>query len=146
MKPRGPDARTLLLAGLSLAWVMRSFLRLSSEVWCLKSAHPLRCRRMVVVVSDDYLQSKECDFQTKFALSLSPGELTPALVRSGKGGIALKCQTKNVRPKQGRYLRGCACALLYIVEMYHGYLAGEELVLALALGLGLPYHRAWAWS
>ncbi|XP_037703400.1 myeloid differentiation primary response protein MyD88-like [Choloepus didactylus] len=31
-----------------------------------------RCRRMVVVVSDDYLQSKECDFQTKFALSLSP--------------------------------------------------------------------------
>lgn len=28
---------------------------------------------MVVVVSDDYLQSKECDFQTKFALSLSPG-------------------------------------------------------------------------
>ncbi|XP_049622423.1 myeloid differentiation primary response protein MyD88 [Suncus etruscus] len=32
-----------------------------------------RCRRVVVVVSDDYLQSKECDFQTKFALSLSPG-------------------------------------------------------------------------
>ncbi|XP_004471224.2 myeloid differentiation primary response protein MyD88 [Dasypus novemcinctus] len=32
-----------------------------------------RCRRMVVIVSDDYLQSKECDFQTKFALSLSPG-------------------------------------------------------------------------
>ncbi|XP_070247703.1 myeloid differentiation primary response protein MyD88 isoform X2 [Myotis yumanensis] len=36
-----------------------------------------RCRRMVVVVSDDYLQSKECDFQTKFALSLSPGFLCP---------------------------------------------------------------------
>nr|KAF6475301.1 MYD88 innate immune signal transduction adaptor [Rousettus aegyptiacus] len=32
-----------------------------------------RCRRMVVVISDDYLESKECDFQTKFALSLSPG-------------------------------------------------------------------------
>ncbi|NWI81060.1 MYD88 protein, partial [Dryoscopus gambensis] len=32
-----------------------------------------RCRRMVVVVSDDYLESDECDFQTKFALSLSPG-------------------------------------------------------------------------
>nr|KAF6475302.1 MYD88 innate immune signal transduction adaptor [Rousettus aegyptiacus] len=31
------------------------------------------CRRMVVVISDDYLESKECDFQTKFALSLSPG-------------------------------------------------------------------------
>lgn len=37
-----------------------------------------RCRRMVVVVSDDYLQSRECDFQTKFALSLSrcPSEAT----------------------------------------------------------------------
>ena len=34
---------------------------------------------MVVVVSDEYLQSKECDFQTKFALSLSPGELSTAL-------------------------------------------------------------------
>lgn len=32
---------------------------------------------MVVVVSDDYLQSKECDFQTKFALSLSPGKSWP---------------------------------------------------------------------
>ncbi|XP_015273815.1 PREDICTED: myeloid differentiation primary response protein MyD88, partial [Gekko japonicus] len=31
-----------------------------------------RCRRMVVVISDDYLDSEECDFQTKFALSLSP--------------------------------------------------------------------------
>lgn len=35
-----------------------------------------RCRRMVVVVSDDYLESDECDFQTKFALSLSPGKIT----------------------------------------------------------------------
>lgn len=34
---------------------------------------------MVVVISDDYLESKECDFQTKFALSLSPGKLSPAL-------------------------------------------------------------------
>ncbi|ETE63837.1 Myeloid differentiation primary response protein MyD88, partial [Ophiophagus hannah] len=31
-----------------------------------------RCRKMVVVISDDYLDSEECDFQTKFALSLSP--------------------------------------------------------------------------
>lgn len=31
---------------------------------------------MVVVVSDDYLESDECDFQTKFALSLSPGKIT----------------------------------------------------------------------
>lgn len=33
---------------------------------------------MVVVISDDYLESDECDFQTKFALSLSPGK-TPQL-------------------------------------------------------------------
>lgn len=33
---------------------------------------------MVVVISDDYLESDECDFQTKFALSLSPGK-TPEL-------------------------------------------------------------------
>ncbi|XP_069814937.1 myeloid differentiation primary response protein MyD88 [Dendropsophus ebraccatus] len=32
-----------------------------------------RCRKMVVVISDDYLDSPECDFQTKFALSLGPG-------------------------------------------------------------------------
>ncbi|MBN3312582.1 OXSR1 kinase, partial [Atractosteus spatula] len=31
-----------------------------------------RCKRMVVVISDDYLDSECCDFQTKFALSLSP--------------------------------------------------------------------------
>uniref|UniRef100_A0A8B9VC92 Myeloid differentiation primary response protein MyD88 n=1 Tax=Anas zonorhyncha TaxID=75864 RepID=A0A8B9VC92_9AVES len=35
-----------------------------------------RCRRMVVVISDDYLESDECDFQTKFALSLSPGKIS----------------------------------------------------------------------
>ncbi|KAM3927651.1 myeloid differentiation primary response protein MyD88 isoform 2-T2 [Leptodactylus fuscus] len=32
-----------------------------------------RCRKMVVIISDDYLESAECDFQTKFALSLGPG-------------------------------------------------------------------------
>lgn len=31
---------------------------------------------MVVVISDDYLESDECDFQTKFALSLSPGKFS----------------------------------------------------------------------
>lgn len=28
------------------------------------------------MVSDDYLESDECDFQTKFALSLSPGKIS----------------------------------------------------------------------
>lgn len=32
-----------------------------------------RCKKMVVVISDEYLKSDACDFQTKFALSLSPG-------------------------------------------------------------------------
>lgn len=65
---------------------------------------------MVVVVSDDYLQSKECDFQTKFALSLSPGKFKPALVREGRrgeggrGSIALRFQTKNAGPKHARSL------------------------------------------
>lgn len=51
-----------------------------NQVGTVPAACPLspRCRRMVVVVSDDYLQSKECDFQTKFALSLSPGKLGTA--------------------------------------------------------------------
>ncbi|XP_001508351.3 myeloid differentiation primary response protein MyD88 [Ornithorhynchus anatinus] len=39
-----------------------------------------RCRRMVVVISDDYLQSNECDFQTKFALSLCPGARQKRLI------------------------------------------------------------------
>ncbi|XP_078254514.1 myeloid differentiation primary response protein MyD88 [Rhinoraja longicauda] len=39
-----------------------------------------RCRRMVAVISDDYLVSDECDFQTKFALSLSPGAQDKRLI------------------------------------------------------------------
>uniref|UniRef100_A0A8C5QGC0 Myeloid differentiation primary response protein MyD88 n=1 Tax=Leptobrachium leishanense TaxID=445787 RepID=A0A8C5QGC0_9ANUR len=39
-----------------------------------------RCRKMVVIISDDYLDSKECDFQTKFALSLSPGAREKRLI------------------------------------------------------------------
>lgn len=39
-----------------------------------------RCRRMVVVISDDYLESEACDFQTKFALSISPGARSKRLI------------------------------------------------------------------
>ncbi|XP_048827065.1 myeloid differentiation primary response protein MyD88 isoform X1 [Brienomyrus brachyistius] len=39
-----------------------------------------RCKRMVVVISDDYLESDACDFQTKFALSLSPGARSKRLI------------------------------------------------------------------
>lgn len=34
---------------------------------------------MVVVISDDYLDSEACDFQTKFALSISPGTRSSTL-------------------------------------------------------------------
>lgn len=91
---------------------------------------------MVVVVSDDYLQSKECDFQTKFALSLSPGKFRPAFVREGRRGIALRFQTKHAGPKHARSLNECTCEVLYVVDMYHGYLAGGALVLSLALETG----------
>ncbi|XP_060083346.1 myeloid differentiation primary response protein MyD88-like [Ylistrum balloti] len=33
-----------------------------------------RCRRMVIILSNDYLQSSACDFQSKFAHALSPGK------------------------------------------------------------------------
>ncbi|XP_030625378.1 myeloid differentiation primary response protein MyD88 isoform X2 [Chanos chanos] len=39
-----------------------------------------RCKRMVVVISDDYLESDACDFQTKFALSLCPGARSKRLI------------------------------------------------------------------
>ncbi|TRY85528.1 hypothetical protein DNTS_033062, partial [Danionella cerebrum] len=39
-----------------------------------------RCKRMVVVISDDYLDSDACDFQTKFALSLCPGARSKRLI------------------------------------------------------------------
>ncbi|XP_059183297.1 myeloid differentiation primary response protein MyD88 [Centropristis striata] len=39
-----------------------------------------RCKRMVVVISDEYLASDACDFQTKFALSLSPGARNKRLI------------------------------------------------------------------
>lgn len=39
-----------------------------------------RCKRMVVVVSDEYLESDACAFQTKFALSLCPGARSKRLI------------------------------------------------------------------
>lgn len=39
-----------------------------------------RCKRMVAVISDDYLDSDACDFQTKFSLSLSPGACKKCLI------------------------------------------------------------------
>uniref|UniRef100_A0A8C4KUV7 Myeloid differentiation primary response protein MyD88 n=3 Tax=Dromaius novaehollandiae TaxID=8790 RepID=A0A8C4KUV7_DRONO len=60
-----------------------------------------RCRRMVVVISDDYLESDECDFQTKFALSLSPGARLKRL-------IPVKCKTmKNEFPSILRFITIC---------------------------------------
>lgn len=43
-----------------------------------------RCRRMVAVISQNFLRSPECDFQLKFAHSISPGsrskKLIPAII------------------------------------------------------------------
>lgn len=60
-----------------------------------------RCRRMVVVISDDYLDSEECDFQTKFALSLSPGARSKRL-------IPVKCRPmKKEFPSILRFITVC---------------------------------------
>lgn len=75
--PRGPEAG-VFPAGPYLAWAQWAPPKAAPRVASVPPLLP-RCRRMVVVVSDDYLQSKECDFQTKFALSLSPGKRSPSL-------------------------------------------------------------------
>ncbi|KAM9332223.1 myeloid differentiation primary response protein MyD88 [Pholidichthys leucotaenia] len=52
-----------------------------SCVWTISSELiERRCKRMVVVISDEYLESDACDFQTKFALSLSPGARNKRLI------------------------------------------------------------------
>ncbi|XP_067887530.1 myeloid differentiation primary response protein MyD88 [Heterodontus francisci] len=52
-----------------------------SCVWTISSELiEKRCKRMVAIISDDYLISDECDFQTKFALSLSPGARDKRLI------------------------------------------------------------------
>ncbi|KAM9839803.1 myeloid differentiation primary response protein MyD88 [Aulostomus maculatus] len=60
-----------------------------SCVWTITSELiEKRCKRMVVVISDEYLDSDACDFQTKFALSLCPGarnkRLIPVVYKSMK--------------------------------------------------------------
>ncbi|KAJ8375002.1 hypothetical protein SKAU_G00055820 [Synaphobranchus kaupii] len=50
-------------------------------VWTITSELiEMRCKRMVAVISDDYLDSDACDFQTKFALSLCPGAQKKRLI------------------------------------------------------------------
>ncbi|KAM8823390.1 myeloid differentiation primary response protein MyD88 [Spinachia spinachia] len=52
-----------------------------SCVWSITSELiEKRCKRMVVVISDEYLDSDACDFQTKFALSLCPGAQNKRLI------------------------------------------------------------------
>ncbi|XP_056155162.1 myeloid differentiation primary response protein MyD88 [Lampris incognitus] len=52
-----------------------------SCVWTITSELiERRCKRMVVVISDEYLESEACDFQTKFALSLCPGARSKRLI------------------------------------------------------------------
>ncbi|XP_033731820.1 myeloid differentiation primary response protein MyD88-like [Pecten maximus] len=39
-----------------------------------------RCRKMVIILSNNYLQSSACDFQSKFAHALSPGARAKKLI------------------------------------------------------------------
>ncbi|XP_053121364.1 myeloid differentiation primary response protein MyD88 isoform X1 [Hemicordylus capensis] len=73
-----------------------------SCVWTITSELiEKRCKKMVVVVSDDYLNSDECDFQTKFALSLSPGARMKRL-------IPVKCRPmKKEFPSILRFITLC---------------------------------------
>ncbi|KAJ6659283.1 hypothetical protein lerEdw1_019154 [Lerista edwardsae] len=73
-----------------------------SCVWTITSELiEKRCRRMVVIISDDYLDSEECDFQTKFALSLSPGARSKRL-------IPVKCKPmKKEFPSILRFITVC---------------------------------------
>ncbi|XP_063003526.1 myeloid differentiation primary response protein MyD88 [Elgaria multicarinata webbii] len=60
-----------------------------------------RCRKVVAVISDDYLDSEACDFQTKFALALSPGARLKRL-------IPVKCRSmKKEFPSILRFITLC---------------------------------------
>lgn len=73
-----------------------------SCVWTITSELiEKRCKRMVVVISDEYLDSDACDFQTKFALSLSPGARNKRLIP-----VKYKCMTKPF-PSILRFLTLC---------------------------------------
>nr|AQT26514.1 myeloid differentiation factor 88 [Oplegnathus fasciatus] len=73
-----------------------------SCVWTITSELiEKRCKRMVVVISDEYLDSDACDFQTKFALSLCPGARNKRLIP-----VVYKSMTKPF-PSILRFLTIC---------------------------------------
>ncbi|XP_076617714.1 myeloid differentiation primary response protein MyD88 [Chaetodon auriga] len=73
-----------------------------SCVWTITSELiEKRCKRMVVVISDEYLNSDACDFQTKFALSLCPGARHKRLIP-----VVYKTMTKPF-PSILRFLTVC---------------------------------------
>uniref|UniRef100_A0A4W6DAQ5 Myeloid differentiation primary response protein MyD88 n=1 Tax=Lates calcarifer TaxID=8187 RepID=A0A4W6DAQ5_LATCA len=73
-----------------------------SCVWTITSELiEKRCKRMVVVISDEYLDSDACDFQTKFALSLCPGAQKKRLIP-----VVYKPMTKQF-PSILRFLTVC---------------------------------------
>ncbi|MED6238081.1 Myeloid differentiation primary response protein MyD88 [Ameca splendens] len=73
-----------------------------SCVWTITSELiERRCKRMVVVISDEYLDSDACDFQTKFALSLCPGARSKRLIP-----VVYKSMTKPF-PSILRFLTIC---------------------------------------
>ncbi|XP_071941259.1 myeloid differentiation primary response protein MyD88-like [Antedon mediterranea] len=55
---------------------------LPGESWANVSVNLIdkRCKRMIIVLSPDFEGTPQCDFQTKFALSLPPGSQTRRIV------------------------------------------------------------------
>ncbi|XP_053198403.1 myeloid differentiation primary response protein MyD88 [Scomber japonicus] len=73
-----------------------------SCVWTITSELiEKRCKRMVAVITDEYLESDACDFQTKFALSLCPGARSKRLIP-----VVYKSMTKPF-PSILRFLTKC---------------------------------------
>eukprot|EP00057_Strongylocentrotus_purpuratus_P020705 XP_011675179.1 PREDICTED: myeloid differentiation primary response protein MyD88-like [Strongylocentrotus purpuratus] len=68
-------------------WYRLIDLSTNSLLYCnLSHFHSfIRCNKMLVILSPEFLQSPSCDFQTKFAVSLEPGarkrRIIPILVK-----------------------------------------------------------------
>ncbi|XP_061820873.1 myeloid differentiation primary response protein MyD88 [Nerophis lumbriciformis] len=82
-----------------------------------------RCRKLVAIISDEYLDSDACDFQTKFALSLAPGARSKRLIP-----VVYKSMTKQF-PRILSFLTICD----YTNPLTQGWFWGR-----LARSLSLP--------
>lgn len=74
--------------GLKLCITHRDLMPGASKYVIMAKLIEERCRKMIIVLSPDYINSKECVFQTRFAHALSPGaqqkKLIPVIYRPCK--------------------------------------------------------------